>query len=89
MSNTTSTPADQSVDASVWLARFAAELGVAPPTREQIDALLGAAGVAAHASERIAAPLTCWLIGRVGVDVDQALVLAKELAAELAQEQSA
>lgn len=75
------------VDAPMWLARFAAELGVSPPTPEEVDSLLAVAGMAAHASERFAAPLTCWLIGRVGVDVDQAMSIAEDLATELADGQ--
>ena len=49
-----------------WLARFAAEIGTIPPTSEELDMLLGLAGIAAHASERPAAPITCWLVGRAG-----------------------
>ena len=47
-----------------WLARFAAEIGTTPPTSEELDMLLELAGIAAHASERPAAPITCWLVGR-------------------------
>ena len=46
-----------------WLARFAAEIGTIPPTSEELDMLLELAGIAAHASERPAAPITCWLVG--------------------------
>ena len=40
-----------------WLARFAAEIGTTPPTSEELDMLLELAGIAAHASERPAAPI--------------------------------
>ena len=42
-----------------WLAGFAAEVGTALPTREEQDVLLELAAIAAHASERTAAPITC------------------------------
>jgi hypothetical protein len=47
-----------------WIARFAELAQVAPPSPEQIDALLALAGTAAHASQRTAAPLACWIAGR-------------------------
>ena len=46
-----------------WLARFA-EIGTIPPTSEELDMLLELAGIAAHASERPAAPITCWLVSQ-------------------------
>ncbi len=49
-----------------WLAAFCAELGVEPPGAEEIEALLELAAVAAHSSERPAAPLACWVAGRTG-----------------------
>ena len=49
-----------------WIAQFAAELGVDPPDDALIDALLDLAGTAAHSSERIAAPIACYLLGRAG-----------------------
>ncbi|HEX9994325.1 MAG TPA: DUF6457 domain-containing protein [Acidimicrobiales bacterium] len=52
-----------------WIAAFAARLGVDPPDDAEVDRLLALAGTAAHASERTAAPLACWLAGRAGVDL--------------------
>lgn len=66
-----------------WLDRLAAELGVPAPTEAEVEALLALAGVAAHASERTAAPLSCWLAGRAGVDPEQARAAVERLAAEL------
>lgn len=65
-----------------WLADFAAEVGITPPTREELDILLELAGVAARASERPAAPLTCWLAGRAGVEPRDALAIGKRLAGD-------
>ena len=59
-----------------WIADFAAKLGVEPPDDATVEALLDLAGVAAHASERIAAPIACWLVGRAGVGIDEARRLA-------------
>jgi hypothetical protein len=63
-----------------WLARFAAELGTTPPEPAEIEALLDLAGAAAHASERQAAPLTCWVAARAGVAPADALDIARRLA---------
>lgn len=49
-----------------WVAAFARQIGVDPPSEEEIDDLLELAAIAAHASERTAAPLACWLAGRSG-----------------------
>jgi len=65
---------------SEWLLQFSEALGVPAPTREEVDALLGLAGIAAHASERTAAPLSTWLVGRSGMAPGD----AKDLAARLA-----
>jgi hypothetical protein len=63
-----------------WLAAFAARLGVDPPDTDTVDELLALAGTAAHASERTAAPLACWLVGRAGLDPAEARRLAAEVA---------
>jgi hypothetical protein len=54
-----------------WTAAFAHEAGVERPTSEEIRELLELAGTAAHASERTAAPLACWIAGRAGVPLTQ------------------
>jgi hypothetical protein len=63
-----------------WLEQYARSLGIDPPTPEELNDLLGLAGVAAHASERTAAPVSCWLAARAGVPPSQARSLASELA---------
>jgi len=67
------------VNAREWIDAYAARLGVDAPDDETVEALLDLAGVAAHASERTAAPITCWLIGQAGIGVDEARRLADEL----------
>jgi hypothetical protein len=49
-----------------WIAAFAAELGVDPPDPDTVETLLDLAGTAAHASERTAAPIACYLVGLAG-----------------------
>jgi len=71
-------------DARTWMDRYATTLGVDPPDDAQLEALLALAGVAAHASERTAAPVSCWIAGVAGVGPDQALRHAEALAADLA-----
>jgi hypothetical protein len=62
-----------------WIASFAASIGVEAPDEATIEALLDLAGVAAHASERIAAPIACYLVGRAGLDVAAAKAAAEVL----------
>jgi hypothetical protein len=68
--------------AEQWLAAYAAALGTAAPTDEELEAVLALAGVAAHASERKAAPVACWLAARAGVPLDEAMRHAKALSGE-------
>jgi transcription initiation factor TFIIIB Brf1 subunit/transcription initiation factor TFIIB len=67
------------MDAETWIARFAAELGLEPPTAEQRDAILELARVAAHASERRAAPIACWLAATAGRSPEEAAAIARDL----------
>jgi molybdenum cofactor guanylyltransferase len=64
-----------------WIEAFAAALGRPAPSAEEREAVLKLASVAAHASERRAAPIACWLAAASGLSLDEALVLARELAA--------
>jgi hypothetical protein len=63
-----------------WLADFAEKLGAQMPSDEEIDAILALAGVAAHASERIAAPVACWIAASAGASLEDARKAADELA---------
>jgi hypothetical protein len=49
-----------------WLRAFCSEIGVDAPTAEEEEQLLELASVAAHSSERPAAPLACWAAGKTG-----------------------
>ncbi len=70
------------MNANEWLATYAQKLGIEPPTREEFKALLDLAGEAAHSSERVAAPVSCWLAAKAGVSLEQAMTLAREVAGE-------
>jgi hypothetical protein len=67
------------MNAPEWLAAFAEKLGTPAPTKDELKAVLDLAAEAAHSSERIAAPVACWLAARAGVDLDRALKLAQEI----------
>jgi Domain of unknown function (DUF6457) len=62
-----------------WLAAYAERLGTDAPTADEIKAVLALAAEAAHASERIAAPVACWLSAKAGRSLEESLILAREL----------
>ena len=62
-----------------WCGAFAEAAGVEPPTDQEIDDLLALAAIAAHASARQAAPITCWLAARGGMTVSAALAAAQRV----------
>lgn len=65
------------MNAREWIAAFAEQLGTEPPTTAEFSALLELAAEAAHASERVAAPVACWVAARAGVTPDEALQTAR------------
>lgn len=67
---------------SAWIARFAESVGLDAPDPARVETLLDLAGVAAHASERTAAPIACYLVGLAGLEPERALDLARDVAAE-------
>lgn len=66
--------------AQEWLRAYAEACAVPPPTAEEVDQLLALAGLAAHTSERQAAPITCWLAARAGLSAEEALAIGQRLA---------
>jgi Domain of unknown function (DUF6457) len=64
---------------AAWAGRYAAAAGIEPPDGATIEAILKLASVAAHSSERLAAPIACWIAGSAGLDLDRALALAEDL----------
>lgn len=65
---------------SEWIARFAAAIGAVAPTDEEYERILELAAEAAHASERTAAPVACWLAAAAGLPLDRALETAADIA---------
>ena len=62
-----------------WVAAFSTAAGIAAPSTDDIEALLELAGVAAHASERTAAPITCWIAAVARLRPAEALAIAESL----------
>jgi uncharacterized protein DUF6457 len=65
------------MNAREWIDAFAATLDTEPPTTEEFATLLDLAGEAAHSSERVAAPVACWVAARSGVAPHAALSAAR------------
>lgn len=71
-----------SASATEWLAAFAAQLGIEPPGDDERSDILALAGTAAHDSERMAAPIACWLAAKAGLGAGEARELAQRLVSE-------
>jgi Domain of unknown function (DUF6457) len=67
------------MNAKDWLAAYAEQLGTEPPTADELRKVLDLAAEAAHASERIAAPVACWLSAKAGRSLEESLALAKAM----------
>ncbi|MBK5118195.1 MAG: hypothetical protein JJE23_14940 [Thermoleophilia bacterium] len=65
--------------AEEWIAAFATSVGGDAPTPEEVEKLLKLAAVAAHSSERTAAPVACWIAGRLGLDLDEAYEVGERI----------
>ena len=68
------------MNAKEWIEAYAAQLGTEPPTSAEFTAILDLAAEAAHASERVAAPVACWVSARAGRSIDDALEAARAIA---------
>jgi hypothetical protein len=64
-----------------WIGAFAEQVGVERPSTEEVRELLELAGTAAHASERTAAPLACWIAGRAGLSLTEMRAVAERIGA--------
>ena len=63
-----------------WIAQFAGRAGVPAPSAAEVEALLALAAVAAHSSERTAAPVACWVAGRSEQPLERLQATAEEIA---------
>lgn len=68
------------MDAKEWIDAYAERLGAEPPTDDEFKEILDLAAVAAHSSERVAAPVACWMSARAGLPLTEALGIANEMA---------
>jgi len=67
------------VTAEEWIRTFAEQIGREPPNQDQMDEILRLAAIAAHASERIAAPIACYLGGTTDRPLSELIELAETL----------
>ena len=67
------------MDRDDWIQAFAAALGVPALPENEVELILAVAAEAAHASERAAAPLACWMAARADLGADQALEVARRV----------
>ena len=63
--------------AEQWVEQFARKIGADPPSASEFEEILKLAAEAAHASERTAAPVACWIAGRMGMPLAELLQLAE------------
>jgi hypothetical protein len=68
-----------SMNANEWIASYAEKLGTAAPSVDEFKLILELAGEAAHSSERVAAPVACWVAAGAGVSLERALAAAREV----------
>jgi hypothetical protein len=65
-----------------WIEDFCEQIGMPAPTEADRDAILRLAAIAAHASERIAAPIACWVAGNSGRPLAELEKVAEGVASE-------
>src|SRR6478672_3230065 len=65
------------MNATSWISAYAERLGAEAPTRDEFEAILALAAEAAHSSERVAAPVACWVAAKAGVPLTDALEAAR------------
>jgi hypothetical protein len=73
------------MNAGDWITAYASRLGTEPPSDDELRTILDLAAEAAHSSERIAAPVACWLSARAGRSLAESLALAREVGASSEQ----
>ena len=68
--------------AADWIQDFCEQIGMPAPSEAEQEAILRLAAIAAHASERIAAPIACWVGGASGKSVAELQEVAERLGRE-------
>jgi hypothetical protein len=69
------------VTADEWIAAFASEVGARTPGEDTTAELLELAATAAHSSERIAAPIACYIAGVTGAPISELRAIADGIGA--------
>jgi hypothetical protein len=67
------------MDAQSWVTAYAERLGTAAPSEDEFQDILDLAAEAAHASERVAAPVACWVAAKAGLSLTDALAAARTI----------
>jgi uncharacterized protein DUF6457 len=67
------------LNARKWIQAYSDRLGTASPTTDEFRLLLDLAGEAAHSSERVAAPVACWVAAKAGLTPAEALNAARDI----------
>jgi hypothetical protein len=57
--------------AADWIQDFCEQIDMPAPSDADMEAILRLAAIAAHASERIAAPIACWVAGASGKSLNE------------------
>jgi hypothetical protein len=70
------------MDPEDWVRTFCERIGVEQPSPAEVEALLELAATAAHASQRLAAPIATWAAGRSGRPAAELQTIAAEIAAD-------
>jgi hypothetical protein len=65
--------------AEEWVEAFSRRAGLDPPSPDDMEQILRLASVAAHASERKAAPIVCWVAGTSGKPIAEMLRVGEGL----------
>jgi hypothetical protein len=65
--------------AEEWIRTFAQKTGCKPPDQQQMDEILRLAAIAAHSSERIAAPIACYVAGTTTLPLAQLITVAEKV----------
>jgi len=68
---------EHTMTAEEWIEQFAKELGAERPSEEEFSRILELASEAAHSSERTAAPIACWIAGRMGKPLAELIEVAE------------
>ena len=68
--------------AADWIEEFCEQIGMPQPAEAEREAILRLAAIAAHGSERIAAPMACWVGGASGKSLTELQEVAERVSGE-------